>query len=95
MSQNEWVPFFAEAVRRGQRDSVKAPDTPLSDQALVAAARDAALAVGTCERRARNAAVGAYLERYPGTCIHTAERVVSALIRADVGEAVIVGSAAD
>jgi hypothetical protein len=84
MSQNDWVPFFAEAVRRGQRDSTApATATPVTDQALVAVARDEALALGTCERRARNAAVGAYLERYPGTSIHTAERIVAALMRSD------------
>ena len=84
MSQNDWVPFFAEAVRRGRRDSTTPTQgTPETDQALVASARNEALAFGTCERRARNAAVGAYLDRYPGTSFHTAERVVAALMRSD------------
>jgi len=80
MATDDWVLFFAEAVKRQQRESTPQPEC-LSDRDIVTEAHGAALAIGACERRAWNAAVGAYLERHPGTGLYTAERMVSCLIR--------------
>lgn len=82
MAKDDWVLFFAEAVKRQQRQTATHPGGPVrSDQDLVLDARDSALADGACERRAWNAAVGAYLQRHPETSLFKAERMVSCLIR--------------
>lgn len=84
MQSDDWVPFFAEAVRRGRRSATGADDARVSDRALVQQAYRDALEHGEPGSRAWSAAVGAYLERYPATRVFTAERIVSCLMRPDI-----------
>lgn len=83
MSQEDWVLFFAEAVRRGQRASKEASVRMSSDREWVMRAHRAALDQGEPEHRAWSAAVGAYLERHPDTPLFTAERLVACFMRPD------------
>ncbi|MBB4264457.1 hypothetical protein GGD89_000063 [Roseospira visakhapatnamensis] len=53
----------------------------VSDEDVVRATHETALANGACAPRAWRAAVGAYLERHPGISVYTAERIVSAVMR--------------
>ncbi len=81
MAQDDWVLFFAEAVKRQRRGPVSAEPGIDSDRDLVCDAHGGARAEGASERRAWNVAVGAYLQRHPGSGVHKAERMVTCLIR--------------
>jgi hypothetical protein len=84
MEKDAWVLFFAEAVRRSQRESQAERQAAWSDRDLVTRAHSAALEHGEPEARAWSAAVGAYLQRYPSVGLFKAERMVACLIRPDI-----------